>query len=229
VDGSSLLLRSEGDVAFVPGGPASAGIVNLENLLAQRWRGRGSATVSVYLDTQDPAWLARVGSALAARGITVVRTAHPQALASAYRRTAAAWSVQLAPAVGVLSLLVAAVGIVVLASTSSRARSRDYAALRLVGQGARGTALLAQLETLPVVLTCAVLGAVVGLWAAPSAVAMMPIFTTAPSTFPIDRQTAWGPALLAGLAGLVVVGVVGVVTSHRVAQRADLQRLKETG
>ena len=50
VDGSSLLLTSAGGVAFVPGGPAAASIVNLDNLLAQGWRGRGSATLTAYLD-----------------------------------------------------------------------------------------------------------------------------------------------------------------------------------
>ncbi|HET7477563.1 MAG TPA: FtsX-like permease family protein [Dermatophilaceae bacterium] len=227
VDGSSLLLSSEGGVTFVPGGPASASIVNLDNLLTQQWRGRGSAVLTAYLDTRDPGSIARVTSALSGRGINVVAARHPEAVAAAYRRTAAAWSLQLALAVGVLSLLVAAVGIVVLASTSWRARSRDYAVLRLVGQGPRGLALLAQLETAPVIVSSAVLGAAVGLWAAPPAVAMMPLFTSAPPTFPVDLHIAWGPAVLAGLAALAALGVVGVITSHRVAQRADPQRLRE--
>jgi putative ABC transport system permease protein len=229
VDGSSVLLRSEGGVTFVPGGPASASIVNLDNLLTQGWRGRGSAALTAYVDTRDQAFLARVTSALAERGIKVVATRHPDAVAAAYRRTAAGWSLQLALAVGVLSLLVAAVGIIVLASTSRRARSRDYAGLRLVGQGRRGLALLAQLETAPVIGVSAVLGAAVGLWAAPAAVAMMPIFTSPPPTFPVDLNTAWGPAILAGLVGLASLVLVGVVTSHRVARGADLQRLRETG
>jgi hypothetical protein len=228
VDGSRLLLRSEGRVTFVPGGPPSAGIVNLDNLLTQGWRGRGSAVVTAYVDTRDPAYLSHVTSALADRGIKVVATTHPEAVATAYRRTAAAWSLQLALAVGVLSLLVAAVGIVVLASTSWRVRSRDYAALRMAGQGQRGLGLLAQLETAPVILTSAVLGVAVGLWAAPPALAMVPIFTSRPPTFPVDLHTAWGPALLAGSVGLVAVAVVGVVTSRRTVHRADLQRLRET-
>jgi hypothetical protein len=229
VDGSGLLARSEGEVTFVPGGPTSAGIVNLDNLLAQGWRGRGSAVLTAYVDTRDQAYLARVTSALAERGIEVVTTTHPEAVAAGYRRTAAAWSLQLALAVGVLTLLVAAVGIVVLASTSGPARSRDYAVLRLVGQGPRGLALLAQLETAPVIVSSAVLGAGVGLWAAPAAVAMVPLFTSAPPTFPVGLHTAWGPTLLAGVVGLAFLGVVGVAASHRVAQRADPQRLREIG
>ena len=39
VDGGPLLLSSAGNVPFVPGGPPSASLVNLDNLLAQGWRG----------------------------------------------------------------------------------------------------------------------------------------------------------------------------------------------
>jgi hypothetical protein len=229
VDGSSLLLSSAGGVRFIPGVLTPASLVNLDNLLAQGWRGRGSASLRGYVDTSDPAYLGRVRSGLAERGITVVATTHPDAVAAAYGRTAAAWSLQLALAVAVLSLLVAAVGIVVLASTSWRARSRDYAGLRLVGQGPRGLALLAQLETAPVIVSSAVLGAAAGLWATPVAVAMVPLFTSPPPTFPIDLRTAWVPAILAGLIGLATLGGVGAVTSHRAARRADLQRLRDTG
>ena len=228
VDGSPLLLSSAGSVPFVPGGPPAASLVNLDNLLAQGWRGRGSATLSAYVDTRDPATLARVTSGLAEKGIAVSATTHADDVAAAYGRSAAAWSLQLALAVGILSLLVAAAGIVVLASTSRRARSRDYAVLRLVGQRPRSLGLLAQLETLPVIVISALLGAAVGLWAAPAAVGMVPLFTSPPPTFPVDLRTAWTPALLAGLVGVVVLTVVGIVTSRGIARRADLQRLRET-
>jgi hypothetical protein len=227
VDGSSVMLRSAGTVTFVPGGPAAAGIVHLDNLLAQGWRSRGATVLRAYVDSRDPAYIAQVTSALAERGIPVVATTHASDLAAGYGATAAAWSLQLAAAVGVLSLLVVAAGIVVLASTSSRARRRDYAGLRLVGQRRRERALLAQLETVPVIVVSAVLGVAVGLWAAPPAVGMMPLFTTPPPTYPLDLRTAYQPALIAGLAGLVILAVVGAITSLRVARRADLQRLRD--
>lgn len=229
VDGSALLLGSVGRVAFVPGGPAAASIVNLDNLLAQGWRGRGSAVLTAYLDSADPETIATVTTALQAKGIEVVATRHAAEVATAYGQTAAAWSLKLALAVGILAILVAGVGIVVLASTARRARSRDYAALRLVGQGPRGLALLAQLETAPVILVSALLGAAVGWWAAPSAVSMMPLFPTPSATFPVDLHTALGPALVASLGGLLVLTLVGVVTSHTAARRADLQQLREAG
>ena len=57
---------------------------------------------------------------------------------------------------------------------------------------------------------------------------MVPLFTTTLPTFPVDLQTAWVPALVAGAVGLVVVTVVGLVTSGRIARRASLERLRET-
>jgi hypothetical protein len=228
IDGTTLLLTSAGSVPFVPGGPASASVVNLDNLLAQGWRGRGSAVLAAYLDTRDPATVSRVTSGLAQHGIPVSATTHADDLAAEYGRSAAAWSLQLALAVGILSLIVAAAGIVVLASTSRRARSRDYAVLRLVGQRPRSLGLLAQLETGPVILLSALLGVAVGLWAAPAAVAMVPLFTSPPPTFPVDLTTAWTPALVAGVVGVVVLTFVGIVTSRRIARRASLERLRET-
>ncbi len=229
VDGGSLTQRSAGAVPFVPGGPASASIVNVDNLLAQGWRGRGSAVVAAYLDTADPTSIARVTSALAERGVHVVSTTHVADVAASYRQSAAGWSLELARAIGVLSLLVAAVAILVLASTSGRARRRDYAVLRLFGQSSRRLALLAQLETVPVIATSAVLGAVVGLWAAPVAVGMVPIFASTPPTFPVDLTTAWGLAISSGVVGLAALALVGALTSHRLARMAEIEQLREFG
>jgi ABC-type antimicrobial peptide transport system permease subunit len=87
---------------------------------------------------------------------------------------------------------------------------------------------MAQLETGPVIVVSALLGVAVGLWAAPAAVGMVPLFTTSPATFPVDLHTAWAPALVAGAFGLVVLTVVGMVTSRRIERRASLERLRET-
>ena len=147
---------------------------------------RGSF-LDMPVDTADPGAIGRVSTALQANGIHVVGTRHAEAVAAAYGETAAAWSLKLALAVGVLAILVAGVGIVVLASTARRARSRDYAALALVGQRPRSLALLAQLETVPVIVASALLGAAVGWWAAPVAVSMMPLFPAASATFQVLR------------------------------------------
>jgi putative ABC transport system permease protein len=229
VDGTPLTLDRAGDLGYVPGGPAKAAVVSLDNLLVERWRGRGSASIAAYLDSADPALLAQVTTGLAARAIGVTTTVHPEEVEAAYSRTAAAWSLQLALAVGIAALLVAALGVVVLAATSSRARSRDFAALRMAGQRPRALASLARLETVPVVAVAALLGTAVGLWAAPAAVGMLPLFPTPPATYPLDLSTAWGPALAAGGAGSLALVLVTVAASAGAARRADLQRLREVG
>lgn len=228
LDGETMMQVARGDVPFVPGGPDKASLVNLDNLLAQGWRGRGAATVLVYADSIDPAILAPVTARLADAGVHVTETRHPGPVAQAYGRSAAAWSLGLAFAVGGFAVLVAAVGVIVLAVTSWRARTRDYAGLRLAGTRPRSLAVLAQLETLPVILVSAGAGAAAGLWAAPPAVAMMPMFTSPPPTYLIDLHTAWLPALSAAAAGLAVLLLVGALAGRPVATRSDVSRLRDS-
>ncbi len=227
VDGTALLLSSGGSVPFVPGGPPSASMVNLDNLLAQGWRGRGSAVLSAYVDTNDPATVARVTSGWRA-GDHGVRD-DPR---RRRRRHVRAERRGLEPAAGP-------------GRRHPRAHRRrrrhhrprvDVTAgpqprLRRAAPGrsaTTGLSLMAKLETGPVIVVSALLGAAVGLWAAPAAVGMVPLFTTPPPTFPVDLHTAWLPALVAGAVGVVVLTIVGLVTSRRIARRASLERLRET-
>lgn len=228
-DGSQLLVRSEGRLTYVPGAPPRASLVHLDNLLAQGWRGRGAVRVAAYLPVRDQATLDRVSTALADKGIHVTSTTHPEDVAAAYGRSAASWSLQLAAAVGVLAVLVAAVALLVLTSTSWRARSRDYAALRLAGRTPRGLSRVALLETVPAVVVAALLGLAVGLWTAPVAVGLMPLFTRPPQTFPVDLGTAWAPALGAAAAATVALVGVAAAASVWVARRSTLDRLREAG
>ncbi|GAA1883018.1 FtsX-like permease family protein [Lapillicoccus jejuensis] len=229
VDGTPLLLRSAGTLPFAPGGPRATAVVAVGNLLAQGWTGRGSATLAAYVDTDDPTVVAGLRDGLERAGVPVLRTTRAADVRASYGASAAAWSLQLALAVAALSLLVAAAAVVVLVTTSARSRTRDWAGLRLLGLSPRGVAALAQLETTPVVLACAVLGAAVGLWAAPAAVTLVPLFTTPPGTYPLDLAPAWGPSLLAAGVGLLVVVAVTALTVQRVARRAVPSRLREPG
>lgn len=226
VDGSPLLLRSTGSLPFAPGGPRATAVVALGNLLAQGWTGRGSATLAAYVDTDDAAVVGGLRDGLERAGIPVLRTTRAADVATSYGASAAAWSLQLALAVAFLGLLVAGAAVVVLVTTSARSRTRDWAGLRLLGLPPLGVAALAQLETTPVVLACAVLGAAVGLWAAPAAVTLVPLFTTTPTTYPLDLTPAWGPALLAAAVGLLALVVVTATAVHRVARRAVPARLR---
>ena len=218
-----LLLSSAGNVPFVPGGPPSASLVNLDNLLAQGWRGRGSAVLSAYVDTRDPSTLTRVTSGLAERHRR--RGDHPRRRTGRGLRSVRG---SLEPAAGPRSghplLLVAAAGIVVLASTSRRARSRDYAVLRLVGQR-RSLGLLAQLDAAGHRGPAPRCGGRAGRACGRGHGAAVHLATADLPRGPVDGVDT---CLLAGLVGLVVLTVVGIVTSRRIARRADPQRLRET-
>lgn len=227
VNGDDLLLTSAGQLPLLPGAPPKSAAVNLAVLLTQGWRGRGSAVASVYADSADPAVLAPLTRALGAAGIGIVSVEHPGRVAAAYGRTAAAWSLDLSLAVAVLALVVAAVGLLVLVAASARARERDYAGLAMAGVGRRAIAAIAVLEILPVILLCGLIGVAAGLWSAPAALDLVPLFPSPPPTYVVDLGTAWLPSLAAAGAALAVLLIVGAVASLRVARAARLSRLRE--
>ncbi|CCI55054.1 FtsX-like permease family protein [Nostocoides jenkinsii] len=227
MSGDDVLLTSADRIPFAPGGSAKVALVNLDNLLVTHWQGRGSATIEVYAAATDPADLAKLSTALADRGIEIRSVRHPGEVATAYGRTGAAWSLALSIPVAAIALLVAALGIVVLLAASWRARSRDYAALRMGGVSTRSVLLISLLESVPVVVFGGVLGAAAGLWSAPASLPMIPLFPTPPPTFPVDLRTAWSAALSAGGAALVVVTLVAALSAQWAARRARLDRLRD--
>ncbi len=228
VDGESFSLTEAGRVPFVPGGSANVSVVNLANLLARGWQGRGATTMEAYLDTADPAYLASVTRALGDKGIGVTTTSHPAGRQRMYDATAAAWSLQLALVVGLMALLVAAVALVVLVATSWRARSRDYAGLRMAGLTPRGVAAVAVNENVPVIAGSGLAGVLAGLVAAQAAMRLVPLFPSPPPTWPVDLGPAWGSSLSAAAVGVLVLVLVGALASRWVAQRSTLDRLRDT-
>ena len=227
VDGSDQLLTSAGPIAYVPGGPARAALVNLDSLLIRGWSGRGSAKLTAYLSSSDPSAVASVRERLTGLGIPVTGVRHPADLERTFARSGAAWSLQLTTVVGGLALLTCAVALIVLIATSWRSRSRDYAGLRMAGLTRRDVGLIAMLETVPVVLLAGGLGLAAGLWSAPAALPMVPLFTTPSAILPPDLRTAYGPSLLVAAAALVILAVVAALASRYVARRSRLDRLRE--
>ena len=228
VDGESFAVTDAGRVPFVPGGTPNVSVVNLSNLLAQGWRGRGATTMKAYVDTTDPAYLATVTRALGAKGIRVTETTHPADQKRVYDATAAAWSLQLALVVGLMALLVAAVALVVLVATSWRARSRDYAGLRMAGLTRRRVAAIAAIENVPAIAASGLLGVLAGVFAAHAALPVVPMFPSPPPTWPIDLGTAWATSAGAAVVGLLSLVLVGTAASRWVARRSTFDRLRDT-
>ena len=154
-------------MAPVPRLPASlpdAAMVNLDVVQ------RGSAVdpdaqIMLWFAHEDPAALTRVTRALAAKGIRVGDTHTLSDVRRTYDESTAAWSLQLAVLVGIAGLLTGILVLLVIAVTTWRLRSRDFAALRMSGVSLRSIRRIAVAEQLIAIG----LAVVAGWCAAPSA------------------------------------------------------------
>lgn len=227
VDGRPLPLAVVGHVAAVPGGHAATYLVNVDSLLVHGWQGSG-ARMFAYVDTDDPAYLAGLTERLGAHGIRVEGVTRQATAERLYAQSAAAWSMQLALVVGVLSVAAAALALLVLIEASWRPRSRDYAGLRMAGLPPGLVRRIAVGELVPVVLVSAVVGIVAGLFAAHTGIPLVPLFATSSTTYAVDLHLAWGAALGAALLALLVLVGTGTLASTWVARRSGFDRLRES-
>lgn len=229
IDGSDQLLRGVGSVPYLPGAPPRAALVHLDNLMVHGWQGRGSTRLLAYAAASDPASVAALIADLAGRGIAVSASAHPADRVAVFERTGATWSLELSAVVAFLALAITAVALLILSAATWRARTRDYAGLRMAGLNRRDIRVIALLETLPVVLVAGILGVATGLWSAPAAAPVVPLFTTPPAAYPVDLGTRYGAASAAAAGGLLALSLIAIAASRFVALGSDLERLREGG
>ena len=216
-------------VVRVPRLPASlpdAAMVNLDVVQ------RGStvdpdAQILLWFAHEDPAALSQVTRALAAKGIRVGDTHTLSDVRRTYDESTAAWSLQLAVLVGVAGLLTGILVLLVIAVTTWRLRSRDFAALRMSGVGLRSIRRIAVAEQLIAIGLAVVAGVVCGTVGAHFALPTVPLFATAPAVSTLDLSTAW-PAVGVGFAGAtVVLALAGWLIGSAIAHRAALERVRE--
>ena len=216
-------------VVRVPRLPASlpdAAMVNLDVVQ------RGStvdpdAQILLWFAQEDPAALSQVTRALAAKGIRVGDTHTLSDVRRTYDESTAAWSLQLAVLVGVAGLLTGILVLLVIAVTTWRLRSRDFAALRMSGVGLRSIRRIAVAEQLIAIGLAVVAGVVCGTVGAHFALPTVPLFATAPAVSTLDLSTAW-PAVGVGFAGAtVVLALAGWLIGSAIAHRAALERVRE--
>jgi predicted lysophospholipase L1 biosynthesis ABC-type transport system permease subunit len=228
LDGVNRAMVRVDKLARVPGAPASTAVVNLEVLQRDGAVLDPTGAVEVWFARDDPALLARVTRSLHARGLTVSTRSSVAAARHALDRSAAAWSLQLTLVVGLAGLLVAALVLVVVAATTWRMRSRDFAALRMSGLSRAQISLVAAGEQVPVVALAVAVGAVCGVAGAHFAMPTVPLFASAPQVSTLDLGTAWGAALVAGALALLGLCAVGWAAAWTLAGRADLARVRES-
>jgi putative ABC transport system permease protein len=228
LDGVDRAMVRAGTLPRAPGAPANTAVVNLQVLQRDGATPDPTVNLQVWFARDDPALLARVTRALHAHGLSVTTTSSVAAARHRLDRSAAAWSLQLALLVGLAGLLVAALVLVVVAATTWRLRSRDFAALRMSGLSRTQISLVAAGEQVPVVALAVLVGAVCGLLGAHFAMPTVPLFATAPTVSTLDLGTAWTAALTAAALALLVLSAVGWAAAWALAGRADLTRVRDS-
>ena len=207
-------------------GPRGA-LVNLDLMLRVGGRLPASGAMEVWIDDAFPGGVAGAEEVLRDRGLEVLST---RTLAQQRRlldESATGWGLLLAVLTAALSLLLAAVMLVVVAMTTGRIVTRDIAALRVAGVSGADLRRAAVREALAPVVVAAVVGALCGVAGSVLAMPLIPLFDT-PATVPaLDLAPAWRVMAVSWLGALAVLAAVSVLLALRSARQGDTDRLRE--
>ncbi|MFW5468874.1 FtsX-like permease family protein [Knoellia sp. CPCC 206435] len=207
-------------------GPRGA-LVNLDLMLRIGGRLPASGAMEVWIDDAFPGGVAGAERVLRDKGLEVLST---RTLAEERRlldESATGWGLLLALFTAALSLLLAAVMLVVVAMTTGRVVTRDVAALRVAGVSGADLRRAAVRESVWPVLVAAVVGALCGVAGSVLAMPLIPLFDT-PAVVPaLDLTPAWGVMAASWAGALVVLVAVSVVLALRSARQGGTDRLRE--
>lgn len=216
LDGVDTPMTEVGSLAYIPGAPAHAALLNLALLQRVGAESAGtSASVRVLATRDDPAQLTTLQNALAAHNVTATATTTTAQALRAFRQTPTVWTLYLAQAVGYAALLLAAAVLLLVTGSTRPTRRRDYAGVRLgglTGRVVRGAAVV-EMFTLP--LVAVVVGWFTGIVGARLAIAQVPIFATPPTLPTTDLGLATTAVGAAGLVSVVVVLVLCLLSLRR--------------
>jgi predicted lysophospholipase L1 biosynthesis ABC-type transport system permease subunit len=202
-------------------------MVNLD--VAQRGSPVASGNViTLWFADDDPAMLARVTAALRAAGVAVASTSTLAQAEEGYDESLPAWSLQLASVVGLVGLAIAALVLLVIAVATWRLRSRDLATLRMAGLGSGSLRRIAVTEPLLAIGLAIVAGAACGVVGAHFSLPTVPLLPITPEVSTTDLSTAWLAVGTATAVAAVALAVIGWLVGRTIAQRATLQRIRET-
>jgi putative ABC transport system permease protein len=219
-------------IAALPRAPSldgAAAIVDLDLLAHWGTRAGTGARIQVWFDTEDPATLDRVRTALSGAGVEISGVRRASAVRASYDASVPAWSLQLGVLAAVAGLLLAALVLVLLVVSTWRRRTRDVACLALSGVPRRGLRRAAIGEQLPTALLAVLAGAGCGVLGAVLALPTVPLFAVPRPLSTVDLSVPW-PVVAAVLAlALVVIGLVTGLCGVFVAAAGDrLSRVRET-
>jgi hypothetical protein len=184
-------------------------------------------TLSVWL--RDPGQADEVRKGLADAGIAVLRTDRYTVAKDLLETSGSGWGVRLALFTGAMAMLLAALVVIVMTVTGWRVVARDLAALHM--SGVRMSVLRRSLvsEQLLLVAVGTAVGVVCGAVSALVAMPLLPLFDDPAAPVPALQITPSVPAvLLATLAALVVLLVVGAAAAYGSGRRITLRRIRES-
>ena len=228
LDGLARGMEARARLPRVPGGVPATALVNLDVLSRDVAKLDPLATIRLLFADDDPAALARVTAALGERNIQVTTPTTVAGVRGELDASIAAWSLALALVVGGAGLAIAVLVLLVVAATTWRLRSRDFAALRMTGVSRAAVMRIAAGEQLPVVLLAVVAGGACGLVGARLAMPSVPLFAAAPAVSTLDLTTSWGAAAMAAFVAAALLTACVLLIGRALARRATLERVRES-
>lgn len=227
LDGTTRAAERVATLPRVPAAGPRTAMVNLD-LVERAVTLATSARVELWFAEDDPAFLAKVRSALHAHGAEVTTTESLTEIRRGLDESAAAWSIELAGLVAGAAVLIALLVLLVGAASSWRFRARDLAALRMSGVPRRSIGAMAVAAQLPAVAVGMVAGTAAGLYGAHLALPTVPLFAGEPVVSTLDLGTAWTAVALAATGAALVLGLGSALIGRALARRSDVRRLRET-
>lgn len=202
-------------------------LVNLDLMLRVGGVLPPTGSMEVWIDDQFPGGIAGAERALKDGGVEVLSTRTLVESKRLLDESATGWGLLLGLFTAVLSLLLAAVMLIVVTMTTGRIVTRDLAALRVAGLSGRDLRRAAVREALVPVLVAAVVGAVCGLVGAVLAMPLIPLFDTPAPVPALDLSPSWLVMGVSWVLAVLVLSVVAAVLAVRSARSGDADRLRE--
>ncbi|KRE42010.1 FtsX-like permease family protein [Knoellia sp. Soil729] len=225
--GRTTSATAEQRVAALPFVGDRGALVNLDLMLRVGGTLPALGAMEVWVDDQFPGGLEGAEKALRDHGVEVLSTRTLAAEKRLLDESATGWGLLLFLFTAILSLLLAAVMLVVVAMTTGRIVSKDIAALRVAGVSGRDLRRATVREYLAPVLLAAAVGALCGVAGAVLAMPLIPLFDTPAPVPALDHSPAWLVMAGSWVLALLVLFAVAAVLALRAARRGDADRLRE--
>ncbi|HOB79432.1 MAG TPA: hypothetical protein PKK62_04595 [Ornithinibacter sp.] len=226
--GRPVASQAVATVDALPGVTSRGALADLDAQVRVGGAAPPGSLLQVWLATQDPDELRAVERSLAAAGIPVGPATTVEQAQARYDASATGWGLLLAVFTGLMSLLVAALVVGLVAVTSWRGVARDLAGLIVAGTPRAVLRAAARGEHLVTVVAGVVLGTACGIAGSLLAMPLVPLFDR-PAPVPVpDLAPVWWVIAATALVALVVIGGVAVVAARAVMARALPERLRES-